>query len=151
MRVVVQRVKESSVKVGGAKKSEISGGFMLLVGVAKDDTPEVVEAMARKIRKLRVFEDENGKMNMDLVQAGGQVLSVPQFTLLGRTDKGNRPGFDDAAEPAKAEEYWKMFNEVLRAEGLDVYEGEFGAHMEVSLVNDGPVTFVLDSDHGGPK
>lgn len=151
MRVVVQRVKESSVTVGGAKKSGINSGFMLLVGIARGDTPEMLEAMARKIRKLRVFEDENGKMNMDLVQAGGKVLSVPQFTLLGRTDKGNRPGFDDAADPARAEEYWKMFNEFLKAEGLDVSEGEFGAHMEVSLINDGPVTFVLDLDNGGTK
>ncbi|MGB2600916.1 MAG: D-aminoacyl-tRNA deacylase [Candidatus Omnitrophota bacterium] len=151
MRVVVQRVKESSVAVGGEKKSEITGGFMLLVGVAKDDTLEVIEAMAKKISKLRVFEDEEGKMNMDLAQVGGKVLSVPQFTLLGRTDKGNRPGFDDAADPVKAEDYWKRFNEVLRAEGLHVAEGEFGAHMEVSLVNDGPVTFVLDLKEGGSK
>jgi D-tyrosyl-tRNA(Tyr) deacylase len=101
--------------------------------------------MAQKISKLRVFEDEQGKMNLDLEKVNGEVLSVPQFTLLAKTEKGNRPGFDLAAAPAEAETLWKQFNNALRSRGISVREGEFGASMEVSLVNDGPVTFVFDS------
>ena len=151
MRVVVQRVKESSVTVGGVKKSSITNGFMLLVGIEKNDTIEVVEAMAKKVSRLRVFEDGEGKMNMDIVQVAGEILSVPQFTLLGRTDKGNRPGFDNAADPVKAKNYWERFNEFVRTEGLHVAEGEFGTHMEISLVNDGPVTFILELEQAGAK
>lgn len=144
MRVVLQRVNEADVTVDGKVVSAIGIGFVLLVGIEKDDGIETVEHMARKISKMRVFEDELGKMNLDLSQVNGQILSVPQFTLLADTEKGNRPGFDNAAEPDEAKALWKSFNEFLRAEGLPVYEGVFGAHMKVSLMNDGPVTFVLE-------
>ncbi len=145
MRVVLQRVKKAAVAVKKKEKAAIGLGFLLLVGVGKEDTPDAAERMAQKVSKLRVFEDGQGKMNLDLGQTGGKVLSVPQFTLLGQTEKGNRPGFDLAAAPAEAEALWKRFNDALRSRGISVQEGEFGAHMEVSLVNDGPVTFVLDS------
>jgi D-tyrosyl-tRNA(Tyr) deacylase len=150
MKVVLQRVKEASVSVEGVEKDSIGKGLLLLVGVGKGDTAGAAADMARKIGKMRIFEDDKGKMNLDIKQAGGEVLSVPQFTLLGSTQKGNRPGFDDAAEPARAEALWKGFNEVLRKEDIAVGEGEFGARMEVKLVNDGPVTFILDSN-GGEK
>jgi D-tyrosyl-tRNA(Tyr) deacylase len=145
MRVVLQRVKEADVSVSGDVISAISCGFVLLVGISRTDKKETVSAMAKKIRKLRVFEDERGKMNLDISEVSGNILSIPQFTLLGNTEKGNRPGFDDAADPSLAESLWKEFNEDLRKEGVSVYEGSFGAHMQVSLMNDGPVTFVLDS------
>ncbi|MFQ5952237.1 MAG: D-aminoacyl-tRNA deacylase [Candidatus Omnitrophota bacterium] len=151
MRVVVQRVKEASVSVDGKVKNSIGKGLLLLVGVSKIDRPEDADRMAQKIRKLRVFEDKQGKMNLDLVQTGGEVLSVPQFTLLADTKKGNRPGFDNAADPSEAKALWERFNEALRREQATVKEGEFGAHMEINLVNDGPVTFVLDSSAGGEK
>ena len=144
MRVVLQRVKSSAVSVGGEEKASTGKGFLLLVGIDKKDSREVVEAMAIKISKLRVFEDAQGKMNLDLGEVEGKILSVPQFTLLGKTEKGNRPGFDDAADPEKAKELWQSFNEALKSRGVSVEEGEFGAHMEVSLVNDGPVTFILE-------
>ena len=145
MRIVLQRVKKASVTVDGEVISSIGKGFVLLVGVAKRDTDQTARPMARKISALRVFEDSGGKMNLDLREAGGEVLSVPQFTLLGNTDKGNRPGFDDAAPPQEALAIWKRLNEHLGSAGIKVSSGKFAAHMEVSLVNDGPVTFVLDS------
>jgi len=145
MRVVLQRVKRAAVSVSGKDVVSIGKGFLLLVGVGKSDTAGTAAAMAAKIGKLRVFEDDRGKMNLSLKDVGGAVLSVPQFTLLGITDKGNRPGFDLAAPPPEAETLWKRFNETLRREGIGVSEGRFGKHMEVNLVNDGPVTFVLDS------
>jgi len=151
MRIVLQRVKEAAVAVDGEEKAVIGKGLLLLVGVGKDDTSETVERMARKITKLRTFEDEHGKMNFDVVSVAGKVLSVPQFTLLGRTEKGNRPGFDDAAPPVEAEALWKKFNDELRRGEIPVEEGIFGAHMEIRLVNDGPVTFVLDSKEGGSQ
>ena len=101
--------------------------------------------MAVKISKLRIFEDDNEKMNLSLADVNGEILSVPQFTLLGNTDKGNRPGFDDAALPGEAAGLWQKFDDILRGRGISVGEGVFGAHMEVSLVNDGPVTFVMES------
>jgi D-tyrosyl-tRNA(Tyr) deacylase len=151
MKVVVQRVEKGAVTVDGVEKASIGKGFLLLVGVAREDSAGDAGAMAGKIAKMRVFEDENGKMNLGIKEVGGEVLSVPQFTLLARTEKGNRPGFDDAADPATARDLWKAFNEGLRGEGVTVKEGEFGAHMKVSLVNDGPVTFVIETDNGGVK
>ena len=145
MRIVVQRVKKASVAVDDAVKASIENGLLLLVGVDNQDTPETVEYMAGKICKLRIFEDDQGKMNLDVSQAGGQVLSVSQFTLFGNTSKGNRPGFEDAAQPDKAQKLWERFNEHVSGYGITLEKGEFGAHMEVSLVNDGPVTFVIDS------
>ena len=144
MKVVLQRVKEASVAVEGKEKAAIKTGFLLLVGISKEDAPETVSKMAQKISKLRVFEDEQGKMNLDVAEVGGEILSVPQFTLLADTQKGNRPGFDQAATPQNAETFWRSFNDALRSGGVSVAEGEFGAHMEVSLVNDGPVTLVME-------
>ncbi len=146
MRVVLQRVSEASVTVDGNRISSVGPGFLLLVGVGKGDDDATAERMAGKISRLRVFEDARGKMNLDVSRVNGEALSVPQFTLLGSTEKGNRPGFDGAADPAEAERLWKRFNDALKEAGITVKEGEFGARMEVSLVNDGPVTFVLDSE-----
>ena len=143
MRVVLQRVKEASVTVSGDAISRIGPGFVLLVGIAKGDDKETVQKTAEKIAKLRVFEDVEGKMNLDINQVSGQILSVPQFTLLGNTDKGNSPGFDNAALPDEAKALWLFFNDILRKNDIIIAEGSFGAHMEVALVNDGPVTFVI--------
>lgn len=144
MKIVLQRVKEADVVVDDKVKSAISIGYLLLVGIRKGDSISTIVEMAKKIRDFRVFEDERGKMNLDIIQVSGSVLSVPQFTLLGQTEKGNRPGFDDAADPDEAKGLWEKFNEALRENGVPVYEGEFGAHMRVSLLNDGPVTFILE-------
>lgn len=143
MKIVLQRTKEASVSVGGAIIGKIDAGFTLLVGVADGDSTSVAEKLARKICSFRVFEDDAGKMNLDIKDAGGSILSIPQFTLLGQTDKGNRPGFDKAAHPDEAKRLWSEFNRILEEEGVTVQTGTFGAHMEVSLINDGPVTFVL--------
>ena len=146
MRTVLQRVKEASVTVSGEVIASVGRGFVLLVGVAKGDTSQTAEAMARKISSLRVFEDSAGKMNLDIKEIGGQILSAPQFTLLGNTEKGNRPGFDDASPPEEAEAIWEAFNKYLESGGVKVSRGEFGSHMEVNIVNDGPVTFVLGKE-----
>jgi len=144
MRIVVQRVKKAAVAAGGEKIAFIQNGFLLLVGIDKEDTERIAKKMAEKIAGLRVFEDTAGKMNLNLCQVKGKVLSVPQFTLLANTSKGTRPGFDNAAKPDKAENLWKSFNTALQKTEIPVLEGKFGAHMEVSIVNDGPVTFVID-------
>lgn len=145
MRIVVQRVKEASVSVDGRRIAAIGKGLLLLVGIGKGDTQETVQAMAGKIVRLRVFEDEQGKMNLDVKQASGEILSVSQFTLYGNIKKGNRPGFDDAAEPGTASILWEEFNKAVETENVVVKKGEFKASMMVSLVNDGPVTFFVDS------
>lgn len=145
MRVVLQRVREAAVTVRGQYINSIGKGLLLLVGIGRGDSVKTVRAMAQKISKLRVFEDKDGKMNLDVIQAVGKILSVPQFTLLGDTSKGNRPGFDDAAFPEDAMVLWEEFNKSLKGKKILVKEGEFGAHMEIRLVNDGPVTFILDS------
>ena len=120
-------------------------GMLLLVGIGQEDTIEDIERLAKKVINLRIFEDENGKMNLNIKQAEGEVLSVSQFTLYADTKRGNRPGFDQAADPETAKDYWGRFNELLRKEGMKVEEGIFGANMQVGLVNDGPVTIMLDS------
>jgi D-tyrosyl-tRNA(Tyr) deacylase len=145
MRVLVQRVKEAKVTIDEGNIASIGKGLLILVGIAKDDGPSDIEKMAKKVAALRVFEDEAGKMNLDLKQACGQILSVPQFTLYADTKRGNRPGFDFSATPDVAKEYWQKFNNLLKENGLPVQEGRFGSHMAVSLVNDGPVTIMLDS------
>ena len=145
MRAVVQRVKESSVKADNHIISQISGGLLVLLGVAQADRPGDAVYLANKISNLRIFEDEYGKMNRSLLEIGGEMLVVSQFTLLGDCRKGRRPSFGDAAEPAKAAELYKHFIDQVRSLGISVATGRFRALMDVALVNNGPVTLILES------
>jgi len=145
VKIIVQRVKKASVSVGGTVVSEIRQGLLLFVGIGKRDDDAVSAETALKISKFRIFEDDLGKMNLDISQVSGEVLSVSQFTLLADTESGNRPGFDAAAPPDQAKKVWCEFNESLRKLGIKVSEGVFGANMQVELVNDGPVTFIVSS------
>mgnify|MGYP001047756073 CR=1 FL=1 len=145
MRVVLQRSKQSMVKVDGKITGKIDKGFVLLVGVTHDDTEEDADYLAEKISGLRVFEDEHGKMNLSIKDVGGEILSVSQFTLYGDTRKGRRPSFIQAARPEEANRLYEYFNRQLESKGLKVETGIFGAMMEVSILNDGPVTLILDS------
>ena len=146
MRIVLQRVKSASVSIDEVVVGNINQGFLLLVGVGPEDTSDDASYLARKIAGMRIFSDENGKMNLSIDQIGGKILSVSQFTLFADTKKGNRPSFTGAASPAHATKLYEEFNEKLRTEyGLTVETGEFGADMQVSLVNDGPVTIILDT------
>ncbi|MFF2910515.1 D-aminoacyl-tRNA deacylase [Paenibacillus sp. NPDC057934] len=145
MRVVVQRCKEAKVTVNGEVTGEIGEGLMLLVGVTHEDTEKDAAYLAEKIAGLRIFEDEAGKMNFSVTDTGGAILSVSQFTLYGDCRKGRRPNFMAAAAPAEAEQLYDYFNRELVARGLQVGTGVFGAMMDVSLVNWGPVTLILDS------
>lgn len=145
MKVVIQRVSSASVAVDGKTEGAIQRGFLLLVGVEEKDDGTDVTYLARKISNLRVFEDDEGKMNLALNDVGGAILSISQFTLLANTKKGNRPSFIDAAKPEIGNKLYESLNEQLRNEGFDVQTGVFGAHMDVSLVNDGPVTIIIDS------
>lgn len=145
MRAVVQRVTSASVTVDGKIVSEIGKGFMVLLGVQKGDTVKDAEYLAAKTVKLRVFEDENDKMNLSVKDIGGQVLSVSQFTLLGDARGQNRPGFTEAELPEPANELYCRYCEEMEKLGVTVQRGIFRTHMEVALVNDGPVTILLDS------
>ena len=145
MRVVNQKVSEASVSVEGQSLGAIKKGFMLLVGVGQEDTEVDVDYLARKIANLRVFEDEQGKMNLALKDVAGEILSISQFTLLANTKKGNRPSFIEAAAPETGDLLYEKLNASLRAEGFTVKTGQFGAHMQVQLINDGPVTILIDS------
>lgn len=145
MRVVVQRSKAASVRVDGQIVGEIESGLVVLVGAAHDDTEEDARYLADKVAHLRIFEDENGKMNRSVLDCGGAVLSVSQFTLYGDCRKGRRPNFMAAARPEHAEPLYERFNSFLREYGLRVETGRFGAMMDVSLVNWGPVTLIIDS------
>lgn len=145
MRIVLQRVKNASVTVGDERISEIGAGLLLLVGVATGDGEEQANWLAEKVAGLRIFNDESGKMNLSVRDAGGEVLAVSQFTLLADTRKGKRPSFVGAAPPEEAEPLFDYFCERLRAAGVGRVEtGSFGAMMEVALVNDGPVTIILE-------
>jgi len=144
MRLVVQRVRESVVKVGGETVGEIGRGLLVLVGIERGDRPEAVRAAAEKLAGLRIFEDEAGKMNLDLAAVGGAFLIVSQFTLAGTVAGGRRPSFDRAAPPEEAQPLVEALVEDLHRRGFTVETGRFRAHMEVSLVNDGPVTLVAD-------
>lgn len=146
MRTVIQRVTKASVTIDGKIHGKIGKGFLLLVGVCDADTEENADKLASKIAKMRIFEDAAGKMNLSLDQVGGEVLSISQFTLFADCHKGNRPSFDKAGKPAHAEKLYLYFNDALRAHGLHVEEGIFGADMKVELLNDGPVTICLDTD-----
>ena len=145
MRIVIQRVKEASVHVGSRLVGSIKGGMLILLGVGQKDTLDDVNYLISKVGELRIFDDENGKMNCSIRETGGGFLVVSQFTLLGDCVKGRRPSFDGAADPKKAEELYNAFVQKLRSENFKVETGEFRAMMDVGLVNDGPVTFVLDS------
>jgi D-tyrosyl-tRNA(Tyr) deacylase len=144
MRIVLQRVSSASVRVAGEVVGEIGRGLLALVGVERGDGPEKVGAAVEKLAGLRVFEDEAGKMNLDLAAAGGAFLIVSQFTLAGSVARGRRPSFDRAAPPAEAEPLVEALAAGLRARGFRVETGRFRATMEVALVNDGPVTLVAD-------
>ncbi|AMB90541.1 D-tyrosyl-tRNA(Tyr) deacylase [Bacillus altitudinis] len=145
MRLVVQRVTSASVKVEEEITGAINEGYMVLVGVTHEDTEEDVHYLAEKLAHLRIFEDENGKMNHSLLDVKGSVLSVSQFTLYGDTRKGRRPNFMKAAKPDMANSLYECFNETLREKGIHVETGRFGAMMDVSLTNSGPVTMLMDS------
>ena len=145
MKVVLQRVSEARVTVDNEVVGAIGKGLMLLVGVGQEDTEQDLVWMADKLAGLRIFEDDTGKMNLSVEDVGGDVLSVSQFTLYGDCRKGRRPNFMGAARPELAEALYDKFNELLRARGLQVETGRFGAMMDVSLVNDGPVTLILES------
>ncbi len=144
MRIVLQRVSRAAVRVDGAAVGEIGRGILALVGVERGDGAAAVAAAAEKLAGLRIFPDGDGKMNLDVRQAGGAFLVVSQFTLAGSLARGRRPSFDDAAPPEAAAPLVEALVADLRARGLTVETGRFRAHMEVDLVNDGPVTFVLD-------
>lgn len=145
MKVVLQRVTKASVTVDGEMVGQVGKGFMLLVGVTHDDTETDARYLADKIAGLRVFEDENEKMNLSIQEVGGSVLSISQFTLYADTRKGRRPAFVEAARPNVANPLFEKFNDFLRETGLVVETGIFGANMAVSLVNDGPVTILIES------
>ena len=145
MRLVIQRVKEARVTINGELFSKISKGMVVFVAVAKADAFEDIDYLADKVANLRMFEDEAGKMNLSALDVKGEFLIVSQFTLLGDCEKGRRPSFDEAADPKKAEEFYGYFIQRVRDHNLRVETGRFRAMMEVSLVNDGPVTFILDS------
>jgi D-tyrosyl-tRNA(Tyr) deacylase len=145
MKAVIQRVTRASVQVEGKTVGQIESGLLVLLGVAKGDGELDGWFLIEKIRTLRIFSDEQGKMNRSLVDIGGSVLLVSQFTLLGRTANGRRPSFDEAATPDEAKRLYEGVATDLRAQGISVEAGVFAAHMQVELLNDGPVTFVLDS------
>ena len=152
MRAVIQRVKNADVKINGRVRGKCGTGFMILLCAIEGDTENDIDLLARKTANLRIFDDENGKMNRSILDINGEILCISQFTLAADTKKGNRPSFINAMEPEKAEKYYNMFCEALKANGIKSVEtGEFGADMQVSLVNDGPVTIILDTDTWNKK
>lgn len=142
---MIQRVSKANVVIDGKENGAIGQGFLLLVGVEEEDTKEDVDYLVRKVSNLRIFEDETGKMNLSLGDVKGEILSISQFTLHAETKKGNRPSFIKAAKPQKANLLYEELNQGLRREGFKVETGIFGADMDVSLINDGPVTILIDS------
>ena len=146
MRLVVQKVSQSSVKIEGEIVGAIDKGYMVLVGITNGDDELLVEKMVDKLVNVRIFEDENDKLNLSLLDVGGSVLSISQFTLYANCKKGRRPSFIDAAKPDISSPLYDFFNKKLEEKGINVERGVFGAMMEVSLINDGPVTIILDSN-----
>lgn len=149
MRLVVQRVRRAAVRVDGAVVGEIGRGVVAFVGVRRGDTAAVARELAAKLVHLRIFEDDAGRMNRSLLEVGGAVLSVSQFTLYADTTRGRRPSFLEAAEPAAAEALYEVFNDALRAHGVPVATGRFGAVMVVEIHNEGPVTILLEREAEG--
>lgn len=145
MRALVQRVSAGSVTIEGQETARIGKGFVVLLGVGKDDDADAVAYLVRKTANLRVFEDENGKMNLSLKDVGGEALVVSQFTLYADARRGNRPGFDQAAPPDMANRLYLAYVDALRAEGIPVQTGTFQADMRVEIINEGPVTILLES------
>lgn len=146
MRIVLQRVRQGRVLVDGNTVAEIDRGMVILLGIAPGDGQEQARWLVEKVVNLRVFEDEDGKMNRSLLEAGGSALVVSQFTLYADARKGRRPSFTDAAPPEKAEPLVRLFSELLQQHGVPTQTGEFGAHMLVEIQNDGPVTIILERD-----
>ena len=146
MRVLLQRVKQASVEIDGNVNGEIGQGLLLLVGFTENDGDKEIEYLARKVLNARIFSDADDKMNLNLQQVSGSILSISQFTLYAQTRKGNRPSFTRAQNPDIASKSYDKFNEKLRESGVQVETGIFGADMQVSLVNDGPVTIMYDTD-----
>jgi len=146
MRAVVQRVRRAEVRVSGNVTGKINRGILVLLGVGEDDEPKDLEYMAEKVANLRIFEDSEGKMNLSVLDIGGEALVVSQFTLYGDCRKGRRPSYSSAARPEKAQDMYEKFMELLRKNyGLKVESGIFQAEMEVDFINDGPVTLLIDS------
>ncbi|MCZ8534970.1 D-aminoacyl-tRNA deacylase [Psychrobacillus psychrodurans] len=145
MKVLLQRCKNASVTVDGQATGKIDKGYLLLVGIATTDTENELNYLVEKVAGLRLFEDAEGKMNHSIEEVGGSILSVSQFTLYADTRRGRRPSFTDAAKPEVAKPLWDLFNEKLQAKGLLVETGVFGAMMDVTFTNDGPVTIMLEA------
>lgn len=146
MRAVIQKVTQANVVVNNEEISNIDQGLLVLVAVKENDDMEDLAYVKKKIEKLRIFEDEEGKMNLSIKDVGGKILLVSQFTLYGDVRKGNRPSFIESAKPDKANEYYEVLKDDLIEDGFDVETGKFQAHMEVSLINDGPCTIIIDSE-----
>ena len=147
MRALIQRVSEASVMVDGETIGQIEKGLLVLVCAMNGDTDEQAEFLARKVANLRIFEDEQGKMNKSILDVGGAALVVSQFTLAADTSRGNRPGFSRAANPEEGEQLYELFGSQLQDQGVPVETGRFGADMKVQLVNDGPVTIWIDTNN----
>ena len=145
MRVVIQRVRCAKCEIDGKITGEIGQGFMILVGFGQDDNREIVDKMVKKVLNLRIFEDENEKMNYNISKVNGSILSISQFTLYADCTEGNRPSFASALNPDEATQLYDYFNNSLKLNGINTQTGVFGADMQINLVNDGPVTIVLDS------
>ncbi len=147
MKVIIQRAKNAQVSVNNETVGKITQGLLLLVGITHTDTEVEVHYLAKKIAGMRIFDDEQGKMNLSIMDVGGDILSISQFTLYANCKHGNRPGFTDAAQPAMARTLYEQFNTILKTEhNIHVETGRFGQHMQVDFTNDGPVTIVLDTE-----
>jgi D-tyrosyl-tRNA(Tyr) deacylase len=144
MKCVIQRVKHAKCEIDGKITGEIEVGYMILVGFKPEDNELIVDKMVKKIVNLRIFEDENQKMNLNIKQVNGKVLSISQFTLYANTNEGNRPSFANAMKPNQATILYDSFNHKLRSEGIETETGIFGADMQITLTNDGPVTIILE-------